>query len=128
VLLTVTVCAALAEPTTVAPNVSAAGLTFSPDAVCAVPFSGTVTAVTPALLRRSPASLRCPAAMGLKITCTVQLAPAARDAVHVVVPVEKLDAAAPVIWKPTLAAATPPVLVMVNSIGVQPRQTSAWET
>ena len=51
------------------------------------------------------------------MTCTVQLAPAARVAPQVVAPVAKLDAPEPVIWKPTLAIELPPVLVTVNVCG-----------
>jgi hypothetical protein len=119
VLLTVTVCAVLGDPTMTDPKLSWAGLTLSPAAICAAPFRGTVTGVTPGVAEEITSEAWLPpATKGLKITCTVQLVPAASVAVQVVVPVEKLAAAGPVIWKPTLAAATPPVLVMVSTIGV----------
>jgi hypothetical protein len=46
-LLTVTVWAALVAPGTTNPKVKAVGLTFRPDATCAVPLKATLTAATP---------------------------------------------------------------------------------
>ena len=116
VLVTVTVCAALVWPTAVTAKVSCAGLTFSPDQTCPVPFSATVTGATPEVeeVTVSVAALP-PVAAGEKITCTAQLAPLASVAPQVVVPIEKLPAAWPVIWKPTLAIGAPPVLVTVSA-------------
>ena len=58
-----------------------------------------------------------PAVTGVKIICTVQLLPLVRAAPHVVFPVEKLAAPAPLIWNPGLAAEIPPVLLMVSVKG-----------
>jgi hypothetical protein len=114
-LLMVTVCAALDVPTAVAAKLNCAGLTFSPAAAFPAPFNGTVTAFAPRVDEEMVSAATLPPAVtGEKITCTVQLPPAAIVAEQVVVPVEKLPAFAPVIWKPTLAAATPPILVIVK--------------
>jgi len=118
VLLTVTVCAALVEPTMVGTKVSWEGLTLSPEGTVDEPERRTVTGVTPAVdeVMVSAAEL-APATTGVKTTCTVQLEYPARVAPQVVAPVEKLAAAAPVIWKPTFAAGTAPLLVMVRLKG-----------
>ncbi len=58
-----------------------------------------------------------PASDGVKTTCTVQLLPLFSVAPHVVAPVEKLLAAAPVIEKPMLAMGDPPALLMVSVCG-----------
>jgi hypothetical protein len=114
-LLMVTVCAALDAPTTVTPKLNCAGLTFSPAAAFPAPLNGTVTGFAPSVEEEMVrAATLPPAVTGVKITSTVQLPPAASDAVQVVVPVAKLPTFAPVIWKPTLAAATAPVLAMVK--------------
>jgi hypothetical protein len=58
----------------------------------------------------------------VKVTCTVQLAAAAKVAPQVVAlqmvePQEKLPTAAPVIPNPMFCAATPPLLVIVSVCG-----------
>jgi hypothetical protein len=117
-LLMVTVCAALDVPTAVAAKLNCAGFTFSPAAAFPAPLNGTVTGFAPRVEEEivSPATLS-PAVTGVKITWTVQLPPATSVAVQVVAPVAKLLAFAPVIWNPTLVAATPPVLVIVKVCG-----------
>jgi hypothetical protein len=126
VLLTVIVCAGLEEPTVTAPKASCAGLTLRPEATFPAPFSGTEIELTPRVADEIiNVAVLPPAAVGEKITCTVQLAPPVNTAVQVVVPVEKLAAEAPVIWKPTLAAEAPPLLVMVRRSGV-PATPTFW--
>jgi len=98
VLLRVTVCAALEEPTMTAGKVSFAGLTLSPEVTWAAPFRGTEIGVTPAVAEETiNVAELAPAAMGEKMTWTVQLPPALKDAGQVVIPVAKLPAEAPVI-------------------------------
>jgi hypothetical protein len=53
----------------------------------------------------------------VKTISTVQLLPLLRDEPHVVVPVLKLAADRPAIWKPMLAIGAPPLLVMVSVPG-----------
>jgi len=97
-LAIVTVCAALVWPIAVGANVSCAGFALSADADCPAPLSGTTTGTTPGVADVTVSVAAAgPAAIGLNSTCTVQLAPAANDAPHVVVPVEKLVAAWPAI-------------------------------
>jgi hypothetical protein len=127
VLLTVTICAALDDPTNVAAKVNSAGLTFRPETAFPAPLRGTVAGITPEVAEETVNVAEfSPAAIGVKITCTVQLDPAISVAAQVVVPVEKLPAEAPLIWKPTLAAATPPVFPMVKIIGALDAPT-LWE-
>lgn len=119
VLLIVTVCAALDCPTLVTAKFNCDGLTFSPDSTCPVPLRGTVTGVTPGVEEETVnVAALPPAAVGVKITCTLQLLPLASVAPQVVTPVAKLlDDACPVTWKPTLAIGTPPVLIIVSVNG-----------
>lgn len=116
-LVMVTVCGALDWPGFTGGKVSCDGLTPISDA-CTVPVSGTLAAVTPRVDEEmvSVAALP-PAAAGVKITCTVQLLPLFNAAPQVVVPIEKLPAAGPAIWKPTLARGAPPVLLTVSVCG-----------
>src|ERR1039458_1602999 len=114
-LVSVTVCDGLDWPGVTIGNASCAALTLSPAGVCPVPLSETLTAATPEVdeLTTSEADAP-PPAVGVKITCTVQLLPLARVAPQVVEPYEKLLAESPLIWKPTLASGAPPVLLAVT--------------
>ena len=115
-LLTVTVWTALVEPATAGEKVNCAGATLSPAVTVPAPLSGTVRGVTPAVDEVMVSVARLlPAVDGVKMTWTVQLAAGASAAVQVVAPVVKL--ALPVIWKPRLAAGTPPLLVRVRVSG-----------
>ncbi len=117
-LLTVTVCAALAWPSVASVNVICAGLTFNPDAASPAPLSATVTAFTPSVEEATVSVAAIPpVAAGVKITCTVQLLPLFSAVPQVVAPVEKLPAPGPLIAKPTLAIADPPVLLTVSVSG-----------
>jgi hypothetical protein len=118
VLVTVTVCAALGWPMTVDGKVNFDGLTLSTVRFAPLPLSGTLKAATPSVEEEivSVAAL-APVVAGVKITCTVQLLPLASAAPQLVIPVEKLLAARPVIWKPTLAIEAPPVLLTVSVMG-----------
>src|SRR5215469_4035504 len=117
-LVTVTVCAALVWPVAVAGNPICAGVAFKPAADWPVPFKFTVAAFT-CSVEEVMVSVACadPVAAGVKVTCIVQLAPAARSLPQVVVPVAKLLAPGPVIWKPTFAMGAPPELVTLRVCG-----------
>jgi hypothetical protein len=118
VLVTVTVCAVLIAPTTVDGKASWAGLMLSPEVTCPAPFSGTCTLLAPCVAETTVRVAELPPAkLGVKITSTLQLAPALSEAPQVVDPVAKLAAPEPVISKATLAAATPPLLVIVSGDG-----------
>ena len=88
VLAIVTVCAALAWPTSTAGKVNCAGVAPSTVVVEPLPLSGTETGVTP---RDEEETMRVAALKvalaGVKIACTVQLLPLASTAPQVVVPV-----------------------------------------
>ena len=115
-LLTVTVCTALDDATTVAENINCAGATLSPFGASPAPLSGTVTGVTPAVAEEMISAAEfSPAVAGVKIVCTVQLLAALSVAAHVEPLTEKLLALVPAIWNPTLTAASPPVLLIVNT-------------
>ena len=97
VLLTVTVCAALVEPATVAGKVTCTGAAFRPEAANPAPFKVTVAGVSTPLAAMVNRAESGPAAVGVNVTWTVQLPPAASEdpqvaAVHGVAPQEKLDA------------------------------------
>ena len=97
-LVTVTVREALDWPGVTMEKAICEGVTLSPDELCAVPVSGTLTAFTPEVEEEiASVAVLEPTAAGVKITGTVQLDPAASAAPQVVVPVEKLAAEAPVI-------------------------------
>ncbi len=118
VLLTVTDCAGVDWPTFAAANVNCAGLTCSPVASCAVPPSEIEAGATPSVEEETVRiAATPPASDGVKTTCTVQLLPLFSVAPHVVAPVEKLLAAAPVIEKPMLAMGDPPALLTVSVCG-----------
>ena len=118
VLLMVTVWAALACPRVASVKVICPGLTFNPDAVMPVPLSPTETAFTPSVAVETVSTAAFPpTASGVKITCTVQLAPFVSVAPQFDVPVEKLPACEPVIWKPTCAIGDPPLLLTVSVSG-----------
>jgi hypothetical protein len=118
VLEMVTVCEGLACPSACAAKLSCDGFTLSPAAVCPAPLRETVAAFTPRVdeeivkLAAAP-----PDAVGVKMTCTVQLLPLARFAPQVVASVAKLPADGPVIWKPMLAIGAPPLLMIVRVEG-----------
>lgn len=117
-LVSVTVCAALEEPGATMGKINCEGLTLIPVKDCPVPVRGTVTDATPEVDEETTSeAIAPPASAGVKITRTVQLAPLASVAPQVVVPVEKLEAETPVIWKPTLAIDAPPVLLTVSVCG-----------
>lgn len=117
-MLTTTVCAWLGEPRTAAAKVNCVGLTLRPETTWPEPLSETETGVTlmVAEVMIKVAELP-PTPVGEKVTATVQLLPAVKSIVQVEVPVAKLLAEGPVIWKPTLAADRPPLLVMVRMAG-----------
>ena len=73
----VIVCGGLGRPGLCGEKVSCGGLTLSPAIAWPEPLSGTLTAVALDEEIVSVASLP-PDAIGLKLTCTVQLLPAAR--------------------------------------------------
>ena len=113
-----TVCATLACPIVACVNAICAGLALRPDAAIPAPLNATATAFTPNVEDETVSVAAFPpVAVGVKITCTVQLLPLFSVAPHVVVPVVKLPAAGPVIWKPTFAIADPPLLLTVSASG-----------
>jgi hypothetical protein len=75
-LVMVTVCGALGWPGLCGAKVSCGGLTLSPVVTCPEPLNCALTAVVLAEEIVSVAALP-PAANGVKMTCTVQLPPAA---------------------------------------------------
>jgi hypothetical protein len=88
VLVTVTVCAELVEPTASLPNANEAGDAVSvalppPPEEVPVPVRLTVPVVPPALTVKVP--VRVPVAVGVNVTLTVQDPPAAIDVPHVLV-------------------------------------------
>jgi hypothetical protein len=85
VFFSVIVWAALAEPTLVSAKLKLVGLKETADVPVPVPLRGTVCGDPAALSVTATAALRAPAAVGLKVTEIVQLAPAARLALQVVV-------------------------------------------
>jgi uncharacterized membrane protein len=96
-LVSVTVCAALEAPGATTGKTSCAGLTFNPVEDCPVPVRGTVTDATPEVDEETTSEVVAPpAAVGVKITGTVQLPPLASVEPQVVVPVEKFLAETPV--------------------------------
>jgi hypothetical protein len=123
-----TVCAALDCPMLTTPKLNCAGLTFRPDWICPVPFSGTVTWVTPADEEETTSEAALPPVVsGVKITGTVQLLPAFSVAPlvvgQVVAPVVKKLACEPEIAKPRFAIGAPPVFVTVSVNGELARPT-----
>jgi hypothetical protein len=86
-LVSVTAWAGLDWPGVTMGKASCAGLTLSPAGVCPVPLSETLTAATLGVdeLTTSEA-VAPPAAIGVKVTCTVQLLPLASVAPQVVEP------------------------------------------
>src|SRR6202042_3190270 len=97
VLCTVTVCAALVEPTFVEPNVNDVGLAVNvavPAAV-PVPVSPTVNGLFVALLVTDTEPVRVPDAVGWNVTVTVHEAPAAIDVPQVFVCAKSPVAATP---------------------------------
>jgi hypothetical protein len=87
VLVIVTFCAELLALTAVLANVSDVGLAarVAVPAVAPVPDSDTVSAGLVALLLTVSVPVRAPEAVGVKVTLTVQLAPAAIDVPQVLV-------------------------------------------
>ena len=92
VFLMVTTCAAVVEPTVVEAKVSEVGdsETVKVEAVAPVPVMVAVCVPVPALSRTSSVAVRVPAATGLKEISTAQDAPAAREPVQAVAPVEAM--------------------------------------
>jgi hypothetical protein len=116
--VTDTICAALAWPIDVGANVSVPGLALKAEADWPVPLSGTTAAFTPSVDEVTVrAAAAAPAVAGWNPTCAVQAAPGANVAPQVVVPIEKLAAAGPVIWNPTLANKASPAFVTVRVAG-----------
>jgi hypothetical protein len=114
-LVRVTVCAALVWPTAVATKLSSEGAALSPASDCPLPLSGTVTDFTCEVDEVTLSiAFTVPFADGVNVTWRVQLLPLASVAPQVVVPVAKVDADAPEIWKPTSLMGAPPVLVIVR--------------
>ena len=112
VFCTVTVCAALVEPTFVEANVRLVGLAVNvavPAAV-PVPVNATVNGLLVALPVTDTEPVRVPAAVGVNFTVTVHDAPAAIDEPQVFV-CEK----SPVAATPETVAAAVPVLVTVTA-------------
>ena len=89
-----------------------------PEGLCPVPLRETVSGLTPLVDDETVrVAARPPVDAGVKIICMVQLAPASRLLPQLVAPVEKLPADGPEIWKPTLAAGAPPLLVIFSVAG-----------
>src|SRR5271165_1420133 len=124
-LVRVMVCPADVTPITVPAKVSEVADNVSVGGAVPSPLSATVTAFTWAV-DDVIVSVACwaPVAAGVKVSCTVQPAPAARVAPQVVVPVAKLEAEEPVICRPTSARGAPPVLVTVSVSGALATLTS----
>jgi hypothetical protein len=118
VFVMVTVCAALVPPAATAPKLNVAGLTLSPDAVCAVPPKPTLIAATPGEDEEifKVAALP-PVVCGSKTTSSTQLAPAASVAPHVVDEIENTPVAEPVICQLNPASGAPPVFDTVTASG-----------
>jgi hypothetical protein len=114
-LVIITICAALVWPIVGSVKVNCDGLTLIPLVAVPVPFSGTETAATPSVEEETTSEAEfAPAEDGVKVTGTVQLPLALNVVPQVLVPVEKLLACAPVIWKPTLDIAAPPALLTAS--------------
>lgn len=129
VLVSVTVCAAAVVPTVVDPNVNCVGDTLAAGAPAAAPVPDSVTLLLAgeALCVMVSVALRAPGAEGVKLTDTLQLAPAARllPDVQLLLPTAKsapaievvpsTNAAFPVLVNVTLcAAAVAPTVVEPN--------------
>ncbi len=78
VFATVTVCAALGVPISCVENVNAGGLNVTIPALTPVPMSGTLCGEPAAESLTSRVAVRTPAAVGVNVTATEQLAPAAK--------------------------------------------------
>jgi len=116
--VTVNVKGALATPTGWAAKLNCGGFTPMLANPCAVPLRGTVTAFTPFVAEVMERIATAASALaGAKTRSAVQPAPAASTAPQVVVATEKLLAKVPVIWKPTLAIESSPLLVTVRVKG-----------
>jgi hypothetical protein len=115
---TVTVWAGLAIFSPWGEKESWVGLTLRPGPDCPLPLRATVTGFVPVVDDEMVSVADAPPFdPGVKITCTVQLAPTSRLAPQFVAPVEKSAAAGPVIWKPTLLIAAPPLFVTFRVAG-----------
>src|SRR5580692_10690789 len=84
-LVRVTVCALLAVPMVCALNDTEVGLAKAVEVVTAVPVSETVCGEVGAASLNCRVAVRVPAAVGVKVTETVQFAPAGKELPQVVV-------------------------------------------
>src|SRR5258706_7527504 len=93
---TVAVCAALAEPRLMLPNESDAGDSVTVGAGAApVPVSATVCGLPARFVAMDMEPVRVPVTVGVNVTATEQLCPAARDAPQVLVSAKSPEAVIP---------------------------------
>src|SRR6266404_8319429 len=133
---TVSVCAALVEPKLMLPKASEAGESVTVGAGAApVPISATVCGLPARFVAMDMEPVRVPVTVGVNVTATEQLCPAARDAPQVVVSAKSPDAVIPdMLTAPDCAISVidcaglvvPVVwLAKVNDAGETPRLTPA---
>jgi hypothetical protein len=124
VFLSVTICAALVEPTVVAANVRLVGdrVAVGSTAV-AVPFKATSCGEPVALSETASEAEREPATVGLNSIETVQVALAARLPEQVVADLTKVLAFVPVTVSEVSVTAVEPVFLIVTNCAALPEPT-----
>ena len=119
-LVSVTVCALVVAPTTMFPKERLPGfrVTAGTGGVTPVPESVALSGLLDALVRKVKDAVLAPSAVGVKVTLTMQLLPAARLAPHGLLEMAKSPAFAPVSEIFVIVTADGPVFVNVTVLAL----------